>query len=100
MNYYNSLPVLLLVSCNEFPVKSRPDLFRILQLTSLRISARSWADGKSCLLESNRSKQFCRHLISSDSTDINGQMEDQDTGRLPNTGGFYEGPPIHQVLPV
>ena len=27
--------------------------------------------------------------------DINGQMEDQDTGRLPNTGGFYEGPPIH-----
>ena len=25
--------------------------------------------------------------------DINDQMEDQDTGRLPNTGGFYEGLP-------
>ena len=31
MNYYNSLPVLLLISCNEFSVKSRPDLVRISQ---------------------------------------------------------------------
>ena len=29
--------------------------------------------------------------------DINGQMEDQDTGRLSNTGGFYVGPPIHTL---
>ena len=29
--------------------------------------------------------------------DINGQMEDQDTGRDPNTGDIYEGPPIHTV---
>ena len=29
--------------------------------------------------------------------DINGQMEDQDTGRLPNTGGFYEGRPIYTL---
>ena len=28
--------------------------------------------------------------------DINGQMDDQDTGRLPE-GGQYEGPPIHTV---
>ena len=42
--------------------------------------------------------------------DINGQMEDQDTARLPKTGGFYEGPLNHphhllqlntlQALPV
>ena len=28
--------------------------------------------------------------------DINGQMDDQDTGKLPNRG-YYEGPPIHTV---
>ena len=32
--------------------------------------------------------------------DINGQMDDQDTGRLPNDGhhsGYYTGPPIHTL---
>ena len=32
--------------------------------------------------------------------DINGQMDDQDTGRLPDDGhhsGYYEGPPIHTL---
>ena len=29
--------------------------------------------------------------------DINGQMEDQDTGRLPDNRGYYDGPPIHTV---
>ena len=29
--------------------------------------------------------------------DINGQMDDQDTGKLPNSRGFYDGPPIHTV---
>ena len=29
--------------------------------------------------------------------DINGQMDDQDTGKLPNNRGFYDGPPIHTV---
>ena len=29
--------------------------------------------------------------------DINGQMDDQDTGRDPNTGHIYAGPPIHTV---
>lgn len=29
--------------------------------------------------------------------DINGQMDDQDTGRLPDTGEVYHGPPIHTV---
>ena len=29
--------------------------------------------------------------------DINGQMDDQDTGRLPNKRGFYDGPPIHTI---
>ena len=29
--------------------------------------------------------------------DINGQMEDQDTGRDPNTGDIYSGPPIHTL---
>ena len=29
--------------------------------------------------------------------DINGQMDDQDTGMLPNNRGFYDGPPIHTV---
>ena len=32
--------------------------------------------------------------------DINGQMEDQDTGWKPtgdHTGGFYDGPPIHTL---
>ena len=29
--------------------------------------------------------------------DINGQMDDQDTGRLPKNKGFYDGPPIHTV---
>ena len=29
--------------------------------------------------------------------DINGQMDDQDTGKLPNNRGVYAGPPIHTV---
>ena len=29
--------------------------------------------------------------------DINGQMDDQDTGKLPNARGNYEGPPIHTL---
>ena len=29
--------------------------------------------------------------------DINGQMDDQDTGKLPNARGYYEGPPIHTL---
>ena len=29
--------------------------------------------------------------------DINGQMDDQDTGRLPKNKGYYDGPPIHTV---
>ena len=29
--------------------------------------------------------------------DINGQMDDQDTGRLPNTKEYYQGPPIHTL---
>ena len=29
--------------------------------------------------------------------DINGQMDDQDTGKIPKTRGFYDGPPIHTV---
>ena len=29
--------------------------------------------------------------------DINGQMDDQDTGKLPNNRGYYDGPPIHTV---
>jgi len=29
--------------------------------------------------------------------DINGQMDDQDTGRLPGGSGFYQGPPIHTL---
>ena len=29
--------------------------------------------------------------------DINGQMDDQDTGKLPDHSGFYDGPPIHTV---
>ena len=29
--------------------------------------------------------------------DINGQMDDQYTGRDPDTGDFYRGPPIHTV---
>ena len=31
--------------------------------------------------------------------DINGQMDDQDTGRLPygNHSGYYTGPPIHTL---
>ena len=29
--------------------------------------------------------------------DINGQMDDQDTGKLPQNRGYYQGPPIHTV---
>ena len=29
--------------------------------------------------------------------DINGQMDDQDTGKLPHTRGYYDGPPIHTL---
>merc|ERR1712241_786154 len=29
--------------------------------------------------------------------DINGQMEDQDPGWNPRTGGVYDGPPMHTV---
>ena len=29
--------------------------------------------------------------------DINGQMDDQDTGMLPQNRGVYEGPPIHTL---
>ena len=29
--------------------------------------------------------------------DINGQMDDQDTGKLPGKGGLYSGPPIHTI---
>ena len=29
--------------------------------------------------------------------DINGQMDDQDTGMLPKNRGVYEGPPIHTL---
>ena len=29
--------------------------------------------------------------------DINGQMDDQDTGKLPKNKGNYDGPPIHTV---
>ena len=29
--------------------------------------------------------------------DINGQMDDQDTGWIPHSNGFYAGPPIHTV---
>ena len=29
--------------------------------------------------------------------DINGQMDDQDTGKLPHARGYYDGPPIHTV---
>jgi len=29
--------------------------------------------------------------------DINGQMDDQDTGKIPKTRGYYDGPPIHTV---
>ena len=29
--------------------------------------------------------------------DINGQMDDQDTGHIPNTNHYYDGPPIHTV---
>ena len=29
--------------------------------------------------------------------DINGQMDDQDTGKLPHSRGYYDGPPIHTV---
>jgi len=29
--------------------------------------------------------------------DINGQMDDQDTGMLPNKKDYYDGPPIHTV---
>ena len=31
--------------------------------------------------------------------DINGQMDDQDTGKLPDSagGGQYDGPPIHTL---
>ena len=29
--------------------------------------------------------------------DINGQMDDQDTGKLPNNRGYYDGPPIHTI---
>ena len=29
--------------------------------------------------------------------DINGQMDDQDTGKLPKERGYYEGPPIHTL---
>ena len=29
--------------------------------------------------------------------DINGQMDDQDTGMLPHNRGYYDGPPIHTV---
>ena len=29
--------------------------------------------------------------------DINGQMDDQDTGKLPDGGGLYHGPSIHTV---
>ena len=29
--------------------------------------------------------------------DINGQMDDQDTGKLPKNRGYYEGPPIHTL---
>ena len=29
--------------------------------------------------------------------DINGQMDDQDTGKLPNNRGYYDGPPIHTL---
>ena len=29
--------------------------------------------------------------------DINGQMDDQDTGHIPNTTHYYDGPPIHTV---
>ena len=29
--------------------------------------------------------------------DINGQMDEQDTGRLPNNKDFYRGPPIHTL---
>ena len=29
--------------------------------------------------------------------DINGQMDDQDTGKGPNNGDVYDGPPIHTV---
>ena len=29
--------------------------------------------------------------------DINGQMDDQDTGMLPKDRGYYEGPPIHTL---
>ena len=29
--------------------------------------------------------------------DINGQMDDQDTGRLPHNQGTYDGPPIHTL---
>lgn len=29
--------------------------------------------------------------------DINGQMDDQDTGKLPKNRGSYDGPPIHTV---
>ena len=29
--------------------------------------------------------------------DINGQMDDQDTGKLPKDRGYYEGPPIHTL---
>ena len=29
--------------------------------------------------------------------DINGQMDDQDTGKLPEGGGYYQGPAIHTL---
>ena len=29
--------------------------------------------------------------------DINGQMDDQDTGKLPKNKGLYNGPPIHTI---
>ena len=29
--------------------------------------------------------------------DINGQMDDQNTGKIPNNRGYYDGPPIHTL---
>ena len=49
-----------------------------------------------CVVESGKAYVAISHT-GLFTVDINGQMDDQDTGKIPKNRGYYDGPPIHTI---
>ena len=56
----------------------------------------NYISSKNCVVKNGKAYVIINHT-GLFTVDINGQMDDQDTGMLPKTRKFYNGPPIHTL---